>query len=380
MDYIKNRKYFAQVAGSLEKLAAAELESLGAVVSREVPRGLYFGCGKEILYRIVYESRIVQRVLAPIINYQCHSEKYLYDQARKNVDWPSMFRLEDKFAIEANVSDSSIQNSLFASQTLKDAICDSFRDQFDARPDFSAQEPDIIFSLHVRSNWATISLDVSGGSMHKRGYRIHGGEAPLQETLAAGVIALSGWDGETPLYDPMCGSGTLLAEAMMRYCRIPTGYLRDDKGIRCMPDFDADLWEQVKEKANAGIRRLPKGLISGSDESAENLDAGRENLSRLPQGSMVMLHQSRFQNLDSKPEHTIVTNPPYGVRLGDEPGTIKLYNELGDWLRQKCPGSTAYVLCGSDALVSELKLRHRWKKKLMNANLEAVLAKILIKG
>lgn len=379
MDYIKNRKYFAQVAGSLEKLAATELEGLGAVVSREVPRGLYFGCSQEILYRVVYESRIVQRVLAPIINYQCHSEKYLYDQARKNVDWPALFRLEDKFAIEANVSDSSIQHSLYASQILKDAICDSFRERFDARPDFSSKEPDVIFSLYIHNNWATISLDVSGGSMHKRGYRIQRGEAPLQETLAAGLIALSGWDGETPLYDPMCGSGTILAEAMMRYCRIPAGYLREDTGISYLPDFDPKLWEQVKEKANAGMRRLPQGLIQGSDISADNIEIARDNLSRLPQGSMVMLQQARFQKLGPKPEHTIITNPPYGVRLGDDAGTIQLYNEFGDWLRHNCPSSTAYVLCGSEALVSELKLRNRWKKKLMNSDLETYYTKILIK-
>jgi len=379
LEYQKNHKYFAQVAGSLEKHAAAELTNLGAEVIQEVSRGVRFSCDKQTLYRIVYCSRLIQRVLAPIISFQCHSEKYLYNQAFANLDWTSLFKVSDTFAIIANVSNSNINNSLYAGQVLKDAICDQFRDKYQARPDFSQKEADIVFSLYINENWATISLDVVGQSLHKRGYRKGMSLAPLQETLAAAVVMLSGWDGSNPLFDPMCGSGTLLAEALMRYCHIPAGYLRNDDAIAFMPDFDAELWKTVRRNADTEIIPLPKGLIKGSDISAGNIAHARTNLHELPDGDKVEFQVSRFQDLPKVPNQTIVTNPPYGVRLGDTDSTRKLYNDLGDFLKQKCSASEAYVLCGNAELVKELRLRASWKKTLKNGDIETKLAKIVIR-
>jgi putative N6-adenine-specific DNA methylase len=379
LEYLKNHKYFAQVAGSLEKHAAAELTELGAEVIQEVPRGVRFSCDKKTLYRVVYESRLIQRVLAPFISFQCHSEKYLYNQAYHNLDWTSLFRLSDTFAILSNVSNSNISNSLYAGQVLKDAICDQFRDKFDARPDFSSKEADIVFSLYIHENWATISLDVAGQSLHKRGYRKGMTLAPLQETLAAAVVMLSGWDGSNTLFDPMCGSGTLLAEALMRHCHIPAGYLREDQAIAFMPDFDSELWDKVRQEANARIIPLPAGLIKGSDLSAGNIEHARDNLRSLPSGDKVQLSVSRFQDLPQVRDRIIVTNPPYGVRIGDSDSTKKLYNDLGDFLKQKCPASFAYILCGSADLVKDLRLRASWTKTLKNGDLETKLAKIVIR-
>lgn len=370
---------FAQVAGSLEWVARNELEELGAKVIREIPRGLYIKADKKVLYRIVYESRIVQRLLFPIKSFPCHSEKYLYQQAVKNIDWPAIFGLEDKFSIEANVSGSAIKHSLYAGQILKDAICDSFRDVNGKRPDFSAKEPDIIFNLHIKNNQADISLDLGGGSLHRRGYRTLAGAAPLQETLAAAIIRITGWDGELPLLDPMCGSGTLLAEALMSYCRIPAGYLRKTNGLRYLPDYDEKLWLLVKREANAGMRELKPGLIRGSDISQANIEIALSNLTSLPWGGEILLKVSDFKALGKQAVQTIVTNPPYGIRIGESESIKLLYNDLGAWLRENCTGSTAYVLCGSAELVSELKLRNRWVKKLKNGDLETALAKLLLK-
>ena len=379
MEYLKHHKYFAQVAGSLEKHAALELTNLGAEVIQEISRGVRFTCATETLYRIVYNSRLVQRVLAPLISFQCHSEKYLYNQAHANLDWTSLFKVTDTFAIVTNVSNSHISNSLYAGQVLKDAICDQFRDKYNARPDFSVKEADILFNLYINDNWATISIDLAGHSLHKRGYRKGMTLAPLQETLAAAVVMLSGWEGRNTFYDPMCGSGTLLAEALMRQCRIPAGYLRKDKAIAFLPDFDEVLWNKVRRESDAAIRPLPQGLISGSDISAGNIEHTRKNLQSLPYGDKVELTVSRFQDLPKIPNRTIVTNPPYGVRLGDTDSTRKLYNDLGDWLKQKCPASEAYVLCGNADLVKDLRLRASWKKSLKNGDLETKLAKIVIR-
>lgn len=379
MEYLKNHKYFAQVAGSLEKHAAHELTNLGVEVIQEISRGVRFTCDTETLYHVLYNSRLVQRVLAPLISFQCHSEKYLYNQAYSNLDWTSLFQVTDTFAIISNVSNSNISNSLYAGQVLKDAICDQFRDKFNARPDFSVKEADIVFSLYINDNWATISFDLAGHSLHKRGYRKGMTLAPLQETLAAAVVMLSGWDGKNTFFDPMCGSGTLLAEALMRYCHIPAGYLRKDKAIAFMPDFDEPLWNRVRKVSDAAIRPLPQGLIRGSDISAGNIEKARNNLQSLPFGDKVELAVSRFQDLPKVPNQTIVTNPPYGVRLGDTDSTRKLYNDLGDFLKQKCPASEAYVLCGNADLVKDLRLRASWTKTLKNGDLETKLAKIVIR-
>ena len=373
------KECFVQVAGSLENYAAIELQELGAMVLRNVPRGIYIRAEERTLYRIVYESRLAQRLLYPLLIFDCHSEKYLYQQARKGVDWTKLFSLEESFGIEANVSSSIINHSLYASQLLKDAICDQFREAYGKRPDFEPKDPDLVLNLHLHQNKAQISLDLGGGSLHKRGYRTIAGAAPLQETLAAAIIRASGWQGEEPMVDPMCGSGTLLAEALMHYCRIPAAYLRTRFGVKYLPGHDPQLWEAVRKEANQAIRPLPDGLIRGSDISAANLDIATQNLSRLPYGGEVLLKTSDFNKLKAYNGLCIVTNPPYGIRIG-EGGTIaNLYNDLGNWLRTQCTGSTAVVLCGSAELARELKLRHRWLKNLKNGDLDTVLVKFLLR-
>ncbi|MCB5266317.1 MAG: THUMP domain-containing protein [Candidatus Cloacimonetes bacterium] len=372
-------RYFAVVAGSLERHAKAELESFGAVVHTEIPRGMIFSATPEQLYRILYGARLTQRVLLALLNFDCHSHKYLYQQATKNIDWPALFSVDMSFGIICNVSNSFTRHSLYSSQVLKDAICDSFRERFEARPSFSTQNPDILFNLHIHENKATIALDILGLSMHKRGYRRQSVQAPLQETLAAAMVKLSGWDGQTPLWDPMCGSGTILAEAAMHYCRIPAGYMRDNHRVKYLPDFDEALWKRIVSEENAQIRALPKGLIRGSDIDPNAIEAAKDNLQLLPHAQGIELSRLRFEDAQPGFSGTIITNAPYGVRMGVNEDIIKLYNDLGDFLKQKCKGSTAYVLCGDKELVGALRLRAHWSKLLKNADLETRLAKIVIR-
>ncbi|HOY85330.1 MAG TPA: hypothetical protein PLQ80_08565 [Candidatus Syntrophosphaera sp.] len=379
IEYQEKGSYFAIVAGSLERHAAAELGELGAGVGREVPRGLHFSCDQETLYRVLYTSRLVQRVLAPLATFACPDEKLLYRKARDLIDWASLFPVDTSFGIQANVSSSRIRHSLYAGQVLKDAICDSFRDKTGQRPDFSTRQAPVNFNLHLHADRATISLDLSGVSMHKRGYRKAGGAAPLQETLAAAMIRLSGWDGSRKLLDPMCGSGTILAEALMHFCRVPAAWLRQDSGYQFLPDHAPDLFKKVKAAADAEIRPLPEGLIQGSDMHTGNVQTARENLALLPGGDRVELQASRFQDLGRESGRCVISNPPYGVRLEDSSSAERLYNELGDFLKQKCPDSESYILCGNKNLVPQLRLRAHWKKNLKNADLEVVLAKIVVR-
>jgi len=317
-------------------------------------------------------------VLAPLISFACHSEKYLARQSAALIDWTSLIELESSFGIDVNLSGSKIRHSLYAGQLVKDAICDQFRAKYGKRPDFSTAKPDINFNLHIKDNFATIALDLSG-SMHKRGYRSGTSDAPLQETLAAAIVKLSGWDGQKPLTDPMCGSGTILCEALMSYCRIPAAILREHKYIERFPDHDHELWKSVRAQANQAMRELPDGLIGGSDLSASALHIARTSLDRLPFGRSVRLVKSRFQDLPSQPDCCVISNPPYGVRLEESASVAKLYNDLGDWLKQRCPDSEAYILCGSADLVSQLRLRAWWKKSLKNGDLDVKLARILIR-
>lgn len=372
--YQKYDLFFAQIADGMEELGRHELSGLGATEVKPAFHGLHFVAGKEALYRINYEARLVSRVLAPLVTFDCHSTEYLYKTAR-TLPWTDIFSLDDTFVISANVSDSKIRHSQYAGLVLKDAIVDSFRDRYGQRPNVERIDADIGFNLHILRNRATIYLDTSGGSLHRRGYRQEAVEAPMQETLAAAIISLSGWDGTTRLYDPMCGSGTLLFEALMHYCRVPAAFLRNNFGFRFLPDFDRDTWETVKRRSDKEMRPLPRGLIAGSDSSKRAVDTARTNSRILPSGKTMELSKTRFQDIDSLRNTTIVCNPPYGLRMrrGEDMGAFM--KEFGDFLKQRCTGSAAYVYFGNRELIKQVGLRSAWKKPLKNGQLDGRLVK-----
>jgi putative N6-adenine-specific DNA methylase len=372
--YQKSGSYFAQVAENVEGLAAEELAALGAERVQAVYRGLYFNAGQEGLYRILYQSRLCTRLLAPLLSFDCHSSRYLYKTAR-NIPWPELLDLRQTFVVAATVSDSAIRHSQYAALCLKDAIVDTFRDHCGERPSVDRREPDLVFNLHIHQNKAVISLDLGGGSLHRRGYRQESVEAPMQETLAAAIIALSGWDGSRPLLDPLCGSGTLLCEALMRQCRVPAAYQRSRFGIFQLPDFSPQLWEKVRDEAEAAILPLAPGLILGSDADKKAVRAARANLRGLPHGDRVALRTCRFQDLEPVHNAVIVANPPYGVRLGGREQAAALVGELGSFLKHRCTGSTACIYFGERELLKKIGLKAAWKKPLNNGGLPGVLAR-----
>ena len=197
----------------------------------------------------------------------------------------------------------------------------------------------------------------------------------MQETLAAAIIRLSTWTGSEPLYDPMCGSGTLLSEALMQGCHIPSGYLRKRFGFQRLPDFDQDLWERVKREAEGEMRPIPSGMISGSDVSRLAVEAAGTNLSSLPYGKHVELKIASFQELDNLEGRVIVCNPPYGIRMGDPDMATKLYKEFGDFLKHRCKGTTAYIYFGNRKTIGFIGLKPSWKKPFSIGGLDGRLAK-----
>jgi putative N6-adenine-specific DNA methylase len=376
-DYQRTNRFFAQVSHEMEALGVEELAGLNAWNICPAYRGIYFEADKTVLYAINYTSRYLTRVLAPLITFDCHTTRYLYKKA-EGLNWGELFGTGHSFAIFATVTHSQITHSRYAALCLKDAIVDHFRDSYAKRPRIDTIKPDVWINLHIEHDRATISLDTSGGSLHRRGYRQALVEAPMQETVAAAIIGLSGWDGSRPIYDPMCGSGTLLSEALMRYCVIPSGILRQRFGFEFLPDFDRTLWLGIKRTADKAICPLPAGLIAGSDVSPEAVGAARKNTVCLPHGSKIGLEIRDFQKIEGLPNTTIVSNPPYGVRLGTKRSAGRLYRLLGDFLKQRCQGSVAYIYFGDRKLIPEIGLRPAWKKPLRNGGLDGRVAKFEI--
>jgi putative N6-adenine-specific DNA methylase len=374
-EYQQTRRYFAQVAEGMEQLAAEELSELKAENVRPGYRGLRFEADPATLYTINYTARLISRVLAPIATFHCHSHEYLYRRAR-NIEWSDFFTADHTFAIFANVSNSKIRHSQYAAQRLKDAVVDYFTEKWKRRPSIDKTDPDLWIGLHIENNRAVLSLDTSGGSLHRRGYREMTMSAVMQETLAAAIIRLSSWDGSVPLYDPMCGTGTLLSEALMHYCRIPAAYLRKSFGFEFLPDFDPPLWKETRERTDRSIRELPRGMIAGSDVSRKAIEISRTNLRNLPYGDKIALQTQDFRTLKDMGKRVIVCDPPYGIRSpGKKEELPDLYRGLGDFLKKECSGSTAYVYFGNRDLMRYVGLKPSRKIPLYAGGLDGRLVK-----
>lgn len=375
--YQEENRYFAQISTGLEDYGAEELRELGAENVNPVFRGIHFEADLETIYKINYNSRLLSRVLAPIKTFKCHSTKYLF-RIVQSINWKDFLSTDETFAIFANTSNSSIRHSQYAALCVKDAIADFFSDEFGKRPNVDKYNPDVWISLHIESDNAVLSIDTSGGSLHKRGYRKEALEAPMIETLAAGIIRISGWDGGKPLYDPMCGSGTLLCEAIMSYCRIPSGYFRDRFGFECLPNFDRNVWSKVKKESNSQIRDLPENLIFGSDISSKAIRLTEKNIRGILPNINLSLLTKDFREIDTIKDSIIVTNPPYGIRMKSKNDLGSFYKEIGDFLKQKCTNSTAFIYFGERQYLKNIGLRASMKMPLSNGGLDGRLGKFEI--
>ena len=372
--YQKTRRYFAQVAGGLEELAIAELKELGAYGFKEGYRGVYFCAEHKTLYKIIYKTRIVTRVLAPLIQFRAFDEKELYGKT-KSINWSDFLNKDRSFRIFTNIAHSQIKHSQYASQVVKDGIVDQLRDKTGSRPNVDLKNPDLIINIYIHNNKVTISLDVSGESLHKRKYRKATTKAPMQETLAAAIIRASEWNGDTSLYDPMCGSATLLCEALMHYCNIPAAYYKEKFGFMFMPEYAKTEWEKVKELADEAIQALPEGMIRGSDISEVAIKVAGINLDSFHDGIMVGLSVKDFKRIKCLDNHTILTNPPHGIRLGKEVELKNTYKQFGDFLKNNCKNSNAFIYCGNRELIKSIGLKTSFKIPMKSGNLDGRLCK-----
>lgn len=376
-DYEQYNMFFAKCGYGLERIVAEELESLGATDIQEAHFGVRFSADKAALYLINYKSRLISHVLAPLVNFDCHSDTYLYNKASE-VEWEAILKPGMTFAIQSHVTDSRITHSQYAALKLKDAIVDRLRDLRGERPSVDRQNPDVWLDLNIRENRAIISLDTSGGALHRRGYRRQTVKAPLQETLAAAILNLSEWNKEQPLVDPMCGSGTFLSEALLlaQNAPSPAERFQGRAPFRAMPDWDADIWEEVRNDTDSKMTSVPHRLISGSDINSKNVSTTNTNLKWLAGSRSVRVKRADFRDLDGFEDTMIVVNPPFGERLGERRDSLKLYNEFGSFLKHKCKGSTAMVICGHPELRHALGLKPKRKKIIRNGGIECQLVQL----
>lgn len=372
-EYQEKGRYFAQVPDEVKEPARAELLRLGAEDIRTAYRGIDFAASVEVMYAVNFRSRLLSRVLAPLISFNCRSADYLYKKSRE-IPWEDFLDPGRTFAVSARVSGSAVKHSRFAALRVKDAVADRFRDRTGRRPSVDQESPDTRIDLHVENHRAVLSLDASGGSLHRQGYRQDGVEAPMSETLAAAVVAFSGWDGRRPLHDPFCGSGTILCESYLRAGNIPAGFLRERFGFESFPDFDRDLWARVRAEAWGQAVPVREGLITGSDISSAAVSAASANAARVSAAGGIRVERRDIFDIPGLEETAIVCNPPYGIRLERGKDLCDFYRKFGDFLKRRCRGATACVYFGKREYLKSIGLRPAWKRALRNGPLDGRLA------
>jgi putative N6-adenine-specific DNA methylase len=363
--------YFATTAKGLEGLLAGELRELvaGEVVPAE--GGVHFRGNRADGYRSCLWLRTANRILQPFAVFRCDSADQLYAGIRA-LAWEELLTPAMTVALDANVRDSALTHSRFAALKAKDAIVDRLRDRYGQRPNVDPADPDLPVNLHIHDNRCTVSLDLAGAGLHRRGYRLERTIAPLRETLAAGLILSSGWDGLSGFVDPMCGSGTLPLEAALFATRTAPGLARNF-AFQKWPDFDAHGWQALRDEAHR-LRRPVDAPILGADHDPRALAAARDNATRLPCAAAVSWVRSDFSTLTPPgATGTLLLNPPYGERLKNAGDPATLYRAIGDTLKRRWTGWTAWLLTGNLAAAKHIGLKASRRIPLWNGPLECRL-------
>ena len=373
---MKKEKYTATTLAGLEEVLARELIEIGADEVQIGRRCVYFSGDLKLLYKANYCLRTALRILLPIDAYKIFSADDLY-QRGKNFKWEELFDCNQTFAIQSTVFTDLFNNSMYASLKLKDAIVDRFRYKFGERPSVDSKNPHIRINLHISNEYCTISLDSSGESLHKRGYRLDQNEAPMSEVLAAGLIRLSEWDRKSDFIDPMCGSGTLAIEAAMLANGLYPGSVRKDFCLRNWKNFNPELFEQVEEEMKP--RDITPVKISASDISRYNIDIAYKNAESAGVLPLIDFKISDFKLLEPASEKPfLLFNPPYGERM--TPEDTNFYSMIGERLKHHYSDAIVWIISTPQCLKS-IGLRPSRKISILNGSLECSFRKFeLYKG
>ncbi len=374
-------RFFATAAKGLGELLAAELRGLGAGGIEVGRAGVSFEGALEVAYRACLWSRLANRILLPLAAFEAATPEQLYDGVQ-SIDWRDHIETRRTLAVDCSLSQAVIAHSHYAALKTKDAIVDQLRAARGVRPDVDVQRPDVRINVYLQHQRATVSLDLSGESQHRRGYRGRGAPAPLKETLAAAVLLLADWparaDAQQPLIDPMCGSGTLVLEAGLMAGDVAPGLRRERLGSPGWTGHDQARWQRVRREATERARAAPRrrAPIIGYDADAGAIRAAAASATRMGLDGRVRFARRSLGDgvpLAGATPGVVVTNPPYGVRLGDEAALGRLYAQLGDVLRHHYLGWTAFVLTGSPVLAKQIGLRAAHRTPLWNGAIECRL-------
>ena len=368
-----NFEMVAKTMAELEPILAQELIELGANNVQIGTRMVSFTGDSALLYKANLHCRTAVRILKPINTFVANSTDQLYEEIKK-MDWEQYLTLEKTFSIDAAVFSQFFSHSQFVSFRVKDAIVDYFYAKYDKRPSVNVTNPDLVLSIHISDNKCTLSLDSSGESLHKRGYRVAQTEAPLNEVLAAGMILKSGWQGECNFIDPMCGSGTLLIEAAMIALNIPPGIHRANFAFEKWNDFDRDLFSEIYND-DSSAKTFDHKII-GSDMSAEAISIAEMNVKNAGLKDYITLEVKSFEQYTEAPQPAgvLMTNPPYGERLKVD-DIEALYNMIGDRLKHIFTGYNAYVLGYNKENLVSVGLKPSKRFPLFNGPLECEMRK-----
>ncbi len=367
--------YFATVARGLETIAAQELSELGATNVIPDFTGVHFQGDKKLLYKVNLWARTIFRVLVPIAEVKSYNAQQLYRSVQK-IDWSQYLHPKMTLAVNCTGKNKQLNHSHFTALQIKNSLVDWQYKKYGRRSDIDVENPDLLINGHINNNKCTISLDSSGSSLHRRGYRPAMGFAPLKETLAAAIIAMTEWTPDLAFFDPLCGSGTLPIEAALKALNIAPGLYRNKFGFESWLDFDLLLWEDVVTEAKEQQLSVIPAPIWGSDRNSEIIEQAQVNATNCGVEDKVLFTTQELSNVTPPADKgVIVCNPPYGQRLGKEAELVELYQLLGDIFKQRFTGWTAYILTGSQALTKKVGLRTSRRIKVYNGAIPCTLLK-----
>jgi putative N6-adenine-specific DNA methylase len=351
----------------LEPVLAKELTQLGANNVQIGRRMVSFTGNKELMYRANFQLHTAIRILKPIRHFKAKSADDVYEEIKKT-DWTDYLGTDKTFAVDAVVFSEEFRHSKFVSYKVKDAIVDQFREKTGKRPNISIANPDVRLHIHIAEDHCTLCLDSSGESLHRRGYRQESVEAPLNEVLAAGMILMSGWQGDTDFIDPMCGSGTLLIEAALIAKNMAPGLFRKEYAFEKWPDFDADLFDEIYNDESQ--EREFKHHIYGYDVDIKAVNTARMNVKAAGLSADITIEQQDFKDFTQpKNKSIIITNPPYGERIST-PDLLGTYRMIGERLKHEFKGNDAWILSYREECFEQIGLKPSIKIPLYNGSLE----------
>jgi putative N6-adenine-specific DNA methylase len=368
-------QYIATVARGLEEVAAQEIKQLGGGDVKTDFTCVHFSGDKRLLYKVNLWARTIFRVLKPIEKVKCFNKRELYQNIQK-IDWSNYLTPDDSLAINCTGGNQQLNHTHFTALEVKNAIVDQQMSKYKQRSNINTENPDILINAHIYQNHCILSLDSSGNSLHRRGYRPAMGLAPLKESLAAALLDLAGWTPNLPFLDPLCGSGTLPIEAALKALNIAPGLYRENFGFQTWPDYDQSLWDElVIEAENAENSKLLAPII-GSDDNGEVIQQAQVNARNSGLKYQIQFFHKSLAEVEAPADSgVIICNPPYGKRIGEFEENAALYKLLGDVFKQRFKGWTAYVLTGNKELAKKVGLRASKRIPVNNGALPCTLLK-----